>query len=405
MAIDANILLQGRGPDAVGAIQGGYALGQGIQQAPIRNRLLNAQIDQQEQQNQQAAQEAEIQQYKFQIQDLATDWGKIKPLLQSGDTTRANVALAERIQKIQARGGDPSDTMAFRDALNSGQVTPQQLIAELDGELEGARSAGLLGRNGGSASQAFDYLTRGLTPEQQQEARMIELGLKPRAGTITGQERVATTPGMTGAVASSESAIAGAKAGAQESAKLGKQMTLLPGVRSAIKEAEAAAAAKGETLTELGRAKAAMPGLIEVSDKLKKLSDVATYTTAGKVVDTAAKELGFGATEGATARASMTSIVDNQVLPLLRDTFGAAFTAAEGERLRAALLDPDASPEQKKATLDAFTEQKYRNIETKERELGLKPSQQPKKTGGQLMIDANGNRAMVYPDGSFEEVR
>ena len=27
------------------------------------------------------------------------------------------------------------------------------------------------------------------------------------------------------------------------------------------------------------------------------------------------------------------------------------------------------------------------------------------KEGGQLMIDANGNKAMVYPDGTFEEVQ
>jgi hypothetical protein len=33
------------------------------------------------------------------------------------------------------------------------------------------------------------------------------------------------------------------------------------------------------------------------------------------------------------------------------------------------------------------------------------PPAQGGKQGGQIMIDANGNRAMVYPDGSFEELQ
>ena len=54
--------------------------------------------------------------------------------------------------------------------------------------------------------------------------------------------------------------------------------------------------------------------------------------------------------------------VDNQVLPLLRDTFGAAFTVKEGETLRATLGDPNKSPAEKKAVLRAFIEQKKRDV-------------------------------------------
>ena len=73
----------------------------------------------------------------------------------------------------------------------------------------------------------------------------------------------------------------------------------------------------------------------------------------------------------------MVSIVDNQVLPLLRPIFGAAFTAAEGDRLRNALLDPDSTPGSRKAQLDAFLEQMQRNIEVKRSELS--PTQEPEK--------------------------
>ena len=58
-------------------------------------------------------------------------------------------------------------------------------------------------------------------------------------------------------------------------------------------------------------------------------------------------------------------------LPLLKPTFGAAFTVAEGESLKATMGDPNATPEEKMAQLDAFIEQKMRTIGTKRRELGI----------------------------------
>jgi len=142
-------------------------------------------------------------------------------------------------------------------------------------------------------------------------------------------------------------------------------------IASAIKQAESEARGKGESFDAYSRAKAALPGLMEVTNKLSKLADVATYTTAGKAFNFMTKELGFGATKGATARASMTALVNNQVLPLLRETFGAAFTKAEGDSLKATLLDVDATPEEKKATLNSFIDQKIRNLQTSERQLGI----------------------------------
>jgi hypothetical protein len=408
--VDYNILfgqVPAANPQAAmqGALQNQSAFNQF--QQPAQNALLQAQVEGTNLQNQTAQQRLTQDQARFQVQDLASDWGSIKPLLQSKDMTNANVAIANRIQKILARGGDPSDTMELRDRINSGQITPEQAIAEVDGALAGAQQAGLLGPGAqGTAYRDFQAMTAGLSPEEREKARRIELGLSPRA--MGSAAMTIAEQGKTEDVAGSQAIIKGAEAGAAEGAKLGQQAALMPSIRKSIKLAESEATAKGETFTELSRAKAAMPGLVEVSDKLKALADVATYTTTGKAFDVMSKELGFGSTKGADARTAMVSIVDNQVLPLLRDTFGAAFTAAEGDRLRATLLDPDMAPGQKKASLDAFVEQKYRNMETKERELGLpvtpRPGGQQQKQGGQLMIDANGNRAMVYPDGSFEEM-
>lgn len=182
-------------------------------------------------------------------------------------------------------------------------------------------------------------------------------------------ERLAARPDTAARVAETQAQISGEKARAAEEAKTGVQLAMKPKIQRAVKQAEIEAKAKGETFTDLVKAKASLPGLKEVVGKLGDLSGMATYTTSGKIFDIAAKELGFGATEGSTARAKMQSLVDNQVLPLLRQTFGAAFTKEEGDRLRATMLDIDAAPDQKQATLDAFIEQKVRDIEAKEIEL------------------------------------
>lgn len=105
-----------------------------------------------------------------------------------------------------------------------------------------------------------------------------------------------------------------------------------------------------------------MPGLLTVAEQLDALAEKATYTWAGQARDAANKQLGRDPGEGAIARAEYIAVVDNQVLPLLRQTFGAAFTAKEGDTLRATLGDPDKSPAEKKAVLNAFIAQKKRDL-------------------------------------------
>jgi hypothetical protein len=106
-----------------------------------------------------------------------------------------------------------------------------------------------------------------------------------------------------------------------------------------------------------------MPGLQKVVAELGVLADTATYTQTGQLWDTIVRETGNMPPEGAIARTKFMAMVDNQVLPLLRDTFGAAFTVKEGESLRATLGDPNKSPPEKKAALEAFIEQKVRDLQ------------------------------------------
>jgi hypothetical protein len=159
-------------------------------------------------------------------------------------------------------------------------------------------------------------------------------------------------------------------AGAQSFARVeGENLADLETGRAAAREValgsgegSAQASSSAAASSELREMERTMPGLITVVDQLYDLSNTATYTQAGVLRDRARAQLGLAASEGAVARAEYIAIVDNQVLPLLRQTFGAAFTAKEGETLRATLGDANKTPEEKRAVLRAFIAQKERDL-------------------------------------------
>jgi hypothetical protein len=150
----------------------------------------------------------------------------------------------------------------------------------------------------------------------------------------------------------------------------GENIRTVPKDIAGAKAAEKVGAATGEAQASLAAIQSKMPGLEAVVRQLDGLSDKATYTTAGKAIDVFRRESGAEPRESAVARKQYISMVDNQILPLLRDTFGAQFTQKEGESLKATLGDPDASPKEKQAVLKAFIEQKRRNVEAMAAEAG-----------------------------------
>ena len=112
-----------------------------------------------------------------------------------------------------------------------------------------------------------------------------------------------------------------------------------------------------------------LPELKKTVEKLGKLAKKATYTYFGRGLDWASQQLLGDTTEGAIAREEYMAIVNNQILPLLRDTFGAQFTEREGEQLRQTLGNVNAAPEQKIAILNSFIAQKEADIASKQRKI------------------------------------
>lgn len=135
-------------------------------------------------------------------------------------------------------------------------------------------------------------------------------------------------------------------------------------------EAEVVGRGQGEAAESFASMSSKMPGLETVVKELDELAKTATYTLGGQLIDRAMRESGMEPRAAAVARSRYISMVDNQILPLLRDTFGAQFTEREGQTLRKTLGDPDKTPTEKQAVLRSFIEQKRRDIEALARRTG-----------------------------------
>lgn len=148
-----------------------------------------------------------------------------------------------------------------------------------------------------------------------------------------------------------------------------------------------AGAAIGDARADFASMSSKMPGLENVVQQLDGLSEKATYTLAGQAANAVRTQVGMDPSEGQVARTQYQSIVANQILPLLRDTFGAQFTAREGDTLMATLGNPDKTPQEKQAVLKSFIEQKRRDIEAKATQAGI--SQAPAQAASGAVPDVS----------------
>jgi len=156
-------------------------------------------------------------------------------------------------------------------------------------------------------------------------------------------------------------------------------------------EAQAGGTERGATRASLEAAEASFPTLDAAVTNLKKLGETATYTTSGQIADTVRRELGLTPSEGATSRAAYIAHVKNNVLPLLRQTFGAAFTQAEGDSLLATFGDINMSPGEKNAVLDALIADKKADLQRLRRQAGQESELGPATPLGGPQLDAAGD--------------
>jgi hypothetical protein len=166
------------------------------------------------------------------------------------------------------------------------------------------------------------------------------------------------------------------EAGEIEKAKLEQKLKLEPEIEAAKAEAAVMGRLRGEDVDKLNYLESSIPELKGLTEEMRKVGKLSTYTTTGRLTNAVIKELGLPAREGAVARSELISMIDNQLLPMLKPTFGSAFTEREGDALKATMGDPNSSPEQRDAALNQFIssfERQQRQLQSK---LGVNPTQQ-----------------------------
>jgi hypothetical protein len=327
---------------------------------------------------------------------LFNDARVVNSFLKAGQPGKALDVLSQRVSMIEQFGGDPSDSREVADYIANGDIKGAVSL------LNDVEKAGVMGgylndmNNTGvkSSKQAyFNDLVKIAESDPAGEtmagkAALIELGVVSRAST-SAAERIASNENLANSIADSERL----KAQAKEEGKSAAQLRFKPLIQSAIATATKEAESRGESLSKLGRLNAALPGLQEVTSQLRELSEISTSTMGGRFFDKMVQETGFGSTKGGTARSKLISIVNNQVLPLLKETFGGAMSEKEGERLIATMGDPDATHDSRMGALDAFIAQKSREIQGIKRELGsTQLGGNPASPNQVIKFDAQGNQ-------------
>lgn len=221
--------------------------------------------------------------------------------------------IKNRIDYLSSQGRDPKDTMDLGAAYLEGDIAGAKnslkaVSAALanQGYLDKNIYGSLYGGVGSNAAlQEFNQMTAGLSPEERERARRIKLGLDARA--VGSSDVTIAQEGLTDLVGASKSAIS-----------------------SQVKGAESTAKGQSERKQDfINRGVSAAEGVPVVKRALTLLD---TVKTGGfdKAAIQAKQMLGIeSADEG-----ELSYNLGRSVLSQLRETFGAAFTAAEGERLQ-----------------------------------------------------------------------
>lgn len=134
---------------------------------------------------------------------------------------------------------------------------------------------------------------------------------------------------------------------------------------------------EGTAQAQLRSMESNMPQLETTVDKLRKLSDEATYTLIGRGIDAGRRQFGMDPRRAAVARVEFENTIKNVLLPTLSDTFPGAITEGERTELLTTLGDANMSPPEKVAAIDTFIEQKRLSLESKRRRVGASPGASP----------------------------
>ena len=324
---------------------------------------------------------------KGRFDDIAEFTSSITPTVEeaqrTGDTSQLEQSLVRRLDNLttrrqeQIRAGlseeeavDVNETLEGLNMIREGRLDEfANIIEETNRVSDFRRSKRASGADTTAAIKNFRQL------QDLRSAGNID-AVNDFIDVLKTREKgfVETPEGATGirrGVAEATEELAAAKAFGRKAGELKAKLKLEPDVVTAIKIAEIVAAEKGEALASLNRKLAQFPNLELVVERLSVLGKTATFTKLDRAKEAVLREAKLPVGQGAVDRAAYIAIISNEILPLLRDTFGAAFTEREGDTLKATLGDPDLSPDERDVVLKAFISTKASQIEVQRRRAGI----------------------------------
>ncbi len=331
---------------------------------------------------------------------LFQDARTVNSFLKSGQPEQALNVLSQRTSLLEQMGGDTQDTREIADFIARGDI--QGATNLLDSVEEAGIGGGFLddqrlieaeiSKAGGISAEArsFNKMLEDLNPKERELAKRIKLGLAPRAVGSSAQT-ISQDEQLIEDVASSEASITAAK----ETAKLQSQFKLKPKISKAVALATAEAGLVGAQNKEA-----------KSNSKALKVYDTA-FTTLASALGEAHTGPIVGLMPALTSKAQMADGAVAMVLPTLKSVFREAgegtFTDGDQKLLTDMAPTRRDNPETIKFKLNAIDAIVRAKLESSTTQ-AADATQAVDKQDGQIMTDANGNRAMVFPDGSFKEL-
>ena len=143
-----------------------------------------------------------------------------------------------------------------------------------------------------------------------------------------------------------------------------------------------------------------LPALRATTERLKGLAATASFSLPQKGFNFVMQQA-FGVTpQGSTDRERMKSIVNNMILPLLKQTFGASFTVNEKDELKATLLDMDMPAPARIAALEEYMNGKTRELQVLQSKYASTDSGRVAYPEGMEIEDDKGN-VLVMRNGAW----
>lgn len=311
----------------------------------------------------------------------------------------AQAQALNQLKLQQAQQMFPVEQQLKQLALERAQQQLSQREALAPIELEAAQinleqQKKLLENNqlGMTASQReFDQLTRGMSDSDIVKARRIKLGLDPRA--VGSAIQTITELGNVSEVGATEKEIAGAK----EEGKLIAQLEIQPEIKRKITSVVASAKADADAMADQRSDNAAF-NLYQTA--FSGLSTSLGQTVTGPF---------FGLIPAITSNQQIADGSIAAVAPILKQLFRTAgegtFTDQDQKLLMEMIPTRKDKPDARRAkmlNIDSIIRAKLKQPLVNGFDQPVIQSQQEQQ--GQLMEDANGNKALVFPDGTFREV-